>query len=80
MIITKEMLFNENVHQIINKIKTDWGDMIQYQLTNKPDKYPDFMTWLELNPSIVGVAFIQHLINYGYTDKDINQDTREDKR
>ena len=71
-IITQEMLFQNNVIEIIRKIETDYNKEIQQDFDNNPNKYPDLMTWLELHPQIVGMYFIRHLINYGFTNDDIN--------
>jgi hypothetical protein len=72
MIITKEMLFDNNVKQIIQAIETDYYSQIQKDFDTNPNLYCDFLTWLELHPEIVGKAFISHIINYGYTNEDIN--------
>ena len=56
-IITQEMLFENNVKAIIQKIEKDYKAPIQWSFNNMPDKYPDFLTWLEINPEIVGKYF-----------------------
>jgi hypothetical protein len=71
-LITKEMLFESNVFEIIQKIETDNREAIQWSFDKCPSRYPDLLTWLEENPEIVGRAFMQHLINYGFTNEDIN--------
>lgn len=58
-IITKEMLFNHNVKQIVDSIETDWKKEIQNDFDTEPNKYPNLLTWLELHPVIVGKAFIK---------------------
>jgi hypothetical protein len=72
MIITTEMLFETNVKQIVSKIETDYGMTIQQDFDLFPDKYDDLFTWLELHPQIVGEYFIKHLIDFGFTNDDIN--------
>ena len=72
MIITTEMLFDNNVKQIVSSIERDWNAQIQSDFDKQPDRYPDLLTWLELHPEIVGKAFIAHLINGGYTSEDLN--------
>jgi hypothetical protein len=71
-IITTEMLFENNVKQIIRKIEQEYQKDIQTDFDNEPSKYPDLLTWLELQPGVVGRAFMQHIIEYGITNEDIN--------
>ncbi len=70
--ITKEMPFSNNVMAIINNIESNYKDLIQSDFDNEPTKYTDLMTWLELNPEIVGKQFMNHVINYGFTNDDIS--------
>ena len=72
MIITTEMLFDNNVKQIVQAIETDYYSQIQNDFDNNPETYTDLLTWLELHPEILGKAFITHLINAGYTNDDLN--------
>jgi hypothetical protein len=72
MLITTEMLFENNVKEVIKKIETDYRETIQLDFNHSPQRYPDLFTWLEENPAIVGQAFMQHLINYGFTNDDIS--------
>ena len=72
MIITTEMLFDNNVKQIVSSIETNYNRQIQNDFDKHPDIYPDLLTWLELHPDIVGKAFIAHLVNGGYTNEDLN--------
>ena len=71
-LITTEMLFENNVKQIVGLLENNYGAIIQADFDRQPDKYPDLLTWMEENPEIVGKAFMQHLINYGFTNEDIN--------
>ena len=71
-LITTEILFENNVLEIIRKIESDNREAIQWGFDKCPMRYPDLFTWLEENPEIVGKAFMQHLINYGFTNEDIN--------
>lgn len=70
--ITAEMLFENNVKKIISKIEIDYNREIQKDFDYQPDKFPDLFTWLESHPAIVGQAFMQHLITYGFTNEDIS--------
>ena len=70
-IITNEMLFENNVKEIISKIEVSYNHDIQKDFDTNPTKYPNLITWLELHPEIVGKAFMNHIINYGFTDEDI---------
>ena len=66
------MLFENNVQEIIRKIESDFKQEIQWGFDNCPQRYPDLFTWLQENPEIVGQYFIQHLIEYGFTNDDLN--------
>ena len=72
MIITTEMLFENNVKQMVQSIETDYYSQIQSDFDTYPDEFPDLLTWLELHPNIVGEAFMKHIISYGFTNQDIN--------
>lgn len=72
MMITTEMLFEHNVGQIVQSIETEYNILIQSDFDTNPDKFLDFITWLELHPKIVGEAFMKHIINYGITNDDIS--------
>jgi hypothetical protein len=72
MMITKELLFDNNVKQIVRKIETDYSTEIQHDFDTYPNKYDDLFTWLEFHPQIVGEYFIKHLIDFGFTNDDIN--------
>lgn len=71
-LITAEMLFENNVLEIIRKIEIDYNRTIMQDFDEQPNLIPDLFTWLEKNPDIVGKAFMQHLINYGFTNEDIS--------
>lgn len=71
MLITQEMLFENNVREIVSSIETEYFHDIQRDFDQNPQKYPDLLTWLELHPEIVGVAFMKHIINYGFTNQEI---------
>lgn len=70
--ITAEMLFENNVLEIIRKIESDNKTDIQRDFDEMPNLCPDLITWMERNPAAVGKAFTQHIINYGFTNEDIN--------
>lgn len=72
MIITAEMLFENNVKQIIEKIVDDYHVEIQRDFDKFPNQFVNLLSWLELHPKIVGEYFFKHIINYGFTDEDIN--------
>jgi hypothetical protein len=71
-LITTEMLFENNVKQIAGLLENNYGNQIQADFDRQPDKYPDLLTWMELHPEEVGKVFMAHLINYGFTNDDIN--------
>lgn len=72
MIITSEMFFENNIKQIVQIIQTDYSDEIQSDFNNEPSVYPDLLTWLELHPRIVGEVFMGYIVNFGFTNDDIN--------
>ncbi len=71
-LITTEMLFENNVKQIAELLENNYGSQIQADFDRQPDKYPDLLTWMELHPEEVGKVFMSYLINYGFTNEDIN--------
>ena len=71
-LITTEMLFDNNLKQIVSKIETDYGSLIMLDFDQHPDKFPDLFTWLELHPEIVGRYFMAHIIEMGFINEDIN--------
>ena len=71
-IITTEMLFQNNVQQIVRKIESDYKADIQRDFDEMPNLCPDLLTWMERNPEAVGRAFMEHIINYGFTNEDLN--------
>jgi len=71
-LITTEMLFENNVKELINKIEKENAKDIQWGFDKCPQRYPDLFTWLQENPEIVGRYFMQHLVDYGFTNEDIN--------
>jgi len=71
-LITTEMLFENNVKQIVGLLENNYGAIIQADFDRQPDKYPDLLTWMELHPTEVGKVFTAYLINYGFTNEDIN--------
>jgi len=72
MIITQEMLFENNVRQIVADIETEYQATIMADFERNPDEYPDLLTWLEKHPTIVGEAFMKHIINYGFNNEEIS--------
>ena len=71
-LITTEMLFENNVKQIVGLLENNYGAIIQADFDRQPDKYPDLLTWMELHPEEVGKVFMAYLINYGFTNDDLN--------
>lgn len=72
MLITTEMLMDTNVKKLIRKIESENREQIQKDFDYQPLVFPDLLTWLELHPEIVGRYFMQMIIDYGYTNEDIN--------
>lgn len=70
-LITAEMLFENNVKEIAGALENNYGSIIQRDFDNEPAKYPDLITWMELHPTEVGQIFMAHVINYGFTNEDI---------
>lgn len=70
-LITTEMLFENNVKQIVGLLENNYGSQIQTDFDRQPRKYPDLLTWMELNPEAVGKVFTAYLINYGFTNDDM---------
>ncbi len=71
-LITTEMLFENNVKQIIALLQNNHGNQIQADFDRQPEKYPDLLTWMELHPKEVGEVFVAYLINYGFNNEDLN--------
>lgn len=71
MIITTEMIFDNNVKEIVSAIKRDYFQQIDNYI--KEGRCEDMFGWMELNQNIVGHYFIQHLINYGFTNESIQK-------
>lgn len=70
-LITTEMLFENNVKQITAMLENNYGHIIQADFEREPGKYPDLLTWMELHPEEVGKIYVAHLINYGFSNEDI---------
>jgi hypothetical protein len=70
--ITNEMLFENNVKKIVGLLENNYGTVIQSDFDNQPEKYPDLLTWMELHPEDVGKVFMTYIINYGFSNEDIN--------
>jgi len=49
-LITTEMLFENNVKQIVGLLENNYGSIIQADFDRQPEKYPDLLTWMELHP------------------------------
>ena len=71
-LITTEMIFENNVKQIVGLLESNYGCQIQADFDRQPDKYPDLLTWMELHPEEVGKVFTSYIINYGFTNEDLN--------
>jgi len=70
-IITTEMLFDNNIQKIVGTLENSFGDLIQKDFDEQPDKYPDLISWMEQHPREVGIVFMAHIIDYGITNEDL---------
>lgn len=71
-LITAEMLFENNVKKMVAELESNYGSVIQADFDKYPELYPDLFTWMEMHPEEVGKVFMNYLINYGFTNEDIN--------